>query len=238
MNAQSTIDKSGAYFISQCKDFREPPPSSKAGQLKPTITISHQIGAGAPEIAGRLTGLLQESELKGDRPWALYSHHLIENALVEQQLPKRLAGKITEEKRFFLHELIDDVFDLQPPSWVLMPRVREITLRLATAGHAVLVGYGVTVVTAQLSNVYHVRLTGSLSRRIERVQKLETLTLEAASKFIRTEDRKRNKFLKAHFHTRLENELLYDLAINTDRISDEDAVALIFKGAKRFFARQ
>lgn len=221
MNTQ-TIDKSGAYFISQFKDQHEPLSPINACQLKPAITISHQIGAGTQEIAEQLIRLLQKTNLKGERPWALYNHHLIENALVERQLPKRLAEKITEEKRFFLHELIDDVFDLQPPSWVLMPQVREITLRLATAGHAVLVGHGVTIVTAKLSNVYHVRLTGSLPKRIERVQKLEKLTFDAASKFVRTEDRKRNKFLKAHFHARLDNELLYDLAINTDRISNED----------------
>lgn len=157
---------------------------------------------------------------------------------MEQRLPKRLAEKITEEKRFFIHELIDDVFDLQPPSWVLMPQVREVILRLATAGCAILVGHGATVVTAKLANVFHVRLTGSLSKRIERVQKLEKLTFAAASKYVTAEDRKRNKFLKAHFHARLDNELLYDLSINTDRISNEDAVALISEGVQRFFARQ
>lgn len=237
MNTQ-TIDKSGAYFISQFKDRHEPLSLINVRQLKPAITISHQIGAGAQEIAEQLIRLLQKSNLKGERPWALYDHHLIENVLVERRLPKRLAEKITEEKRFFIHELIDDVFDLQPPSWVLMPQVREIILRLATSGCVILVGHGATVVTAKLVNVYHVRLTGSLPKRIERVQRLEKLTFEAASKFVRTEDRKRNKFLKAHFHTRLDNELLYDLAMNTDRISNEDAVVLISEGAQRFFANQ
>jgi hypothetical protein len=78
---------------------------------------------------------------------------------------------------------------VQSPSWVLMPQVREITLRLATAGHAVLVGHGVTIVTAKLSNVYHVRLTGSQSSRIERVQKIEKLTPEAASTFVKARTR-------------------------------------------------
>jgi hypothetical protein len=238
MNPQTSIDKSGAYFISQFKDRHEPLPSGDVRLFKPTITISHQTGAGAPEIAEQLTRLLQKTELKGDRPWVLYNHHLIENALAEQRLPKRLGEKITEEKRFFINELIDDVFDLQPPSWVLVPQVREITLRLAMAGYAVLVGHGATVVTAKLANVFHVRLTGSLSKRIEHVQKLEKLTFEAASKFVRAEDRKRNKFLKAHFHARLDNELLYDLAINTDRVSNEDAAVLIAEGAQRFFSKR
>ena len=109
-------------------------------------------------------------------------------------------------------------------------------MRLARGGHVILVGHGATVVTAKLTNVFHVRLTGSLAKRSERVQKLEKLTPEAASKFVRTEDQRRKKFLRAHFHARLDNELLYDLTINTDRLLNGDAVALISEGAQRFFS--
>jgi len=205
--------------------------------LNPAITISHQTGAGAPEIAGQLAQTLQKMKFTGDHAWTVYNHQLIEKALEEKRWPKRLADKITEENQFFVHELIYDVLDLHPPSWVLMPQVVETTLRLAREGHAILVGHGATVVTAKLTNVFHVRLTGSLSKRIERVQKLEKLSPEVASRFVRTEDQRRKKFLSAHFHARLDNELLYDLAINTDRLSNEEAVALISEGAQRFFSR-
>ena len=233
---QTSLDKSGAYFVSQCHDRQEPLSSGRLRRLNPAVTISHQTGAGAPEIAGLLAQSLQQTRFTGDHAWAVYNHQIIENALEEKRWPKRLAGKITEEKRFFIDELIYDVLDLQPPSWVLMPQVVETTLRLAREGHAILVGHGATVVTAKLTNVFHVRLTGSLSKRIERVQKLEKLSPEVASKFVRTEDQRRKKFLRAHFHARLDNELFYDLAINTDRLSNEDAVALISEGAQRFFS--
>jgi len=236
MNTQTPLDKSGAYFVSQCQDRQEPFPSGRLRQLNPAITISHQTGAGAPEIAGQLAQSLQQTKFSGDHPWQVYNHQIIENALEEKRWPKHLAGKITEEKRFFIDELIYDVLDLQPPSWVLMPQVVETTLRLAKAGHVILVGHGATVVTAKLTNVFHVRLTGSLARRSERVQKLEKLTPEGASKLVRTEDQRRKKFLRAHFHARLDNELLYDLTINTDRLFNGDAVALISEGAQRFFS--
>ena len=107
-------------------------------------------------------------------------------------------------------------------------------LRLAMAGHAILVGHGATMVTAKLSNVFHVRLTGSLPRRIEREQVLRKLTPKDAAQFVRKEDRRREKFIKAHFHARLDNELLYDLVINTDRVSIGDAVAVIAEGLRYF----
>ncbi len=235
MNTQTSIDKSAAYFVSQCKDRHEHMAAAHSRLLKPSITISHQTGAGAPEIAVQLAHILQETELKGDGPWTVFNHQLIESALEEQRLPKHLAEKITEEKRFIIDEFVDDVFNLRPPSWVVVPQVVATTLRLALDGQAILVGHGATVVTAKLANVFHVRLTGSLSKRTERVQKLEKLTSDVASKFVRTEDRKRNKFLKSHFHARLDNELLHDLAINTDGVSNEDAVALDLSepGSKR-----
>ena len=236
MTIQYPLDKSGAYFVSQCQDRQEPLTSGRLRRLNPAITISYQTGAGAPEIAGQLALSLQKAKFSGDHAWAVYNHQLIEMALEERRWPRRLADKISEEKQFFVHELIYDVLDLQPPSWVLVPQVVETTLRLAKEGHAILVGHGATVVTAKLTNVFHVRLTGSLAQRIERVQKLEKLTPEVASKFVRTEDQGRKKFLRAHFHARLDNELLYDLAINTDRVSNGDAVALISEGAERFFS--
>ena len=123
-----------------------------------------------------------------------------------------------------------------PPSWVLVPQLVETTLSLAMEGHAILVGHGATVVTAKLTNVFHVRLTGSLPERIGRVQKLRSLTPEAAATFVRNEDRRREKYLKAYFDTHLDDELLYDLSINTDRIPNGEAVAIISEGAQRFFS--
>ena len=204
--------------------------------LGPAITISHQTGSGTHEIAERLAQILQKSDGKGVRPWAVFDQQLIEQALEENRWPKELAETITEEKRLFIDELMDDLFGLRPPSWVLVPQVVETMLRLAMAGHAILVGHGATLVTSKLSNVFHVRLTGSLSRRIEREQMLRKLTPADAAKFVRKEDRGRKKYVKAHFHARLDNELLYDLVINTDRVSIGDAVAVIADGAQRFFS--
>lgn len=236
MNTEISVEKSSSYVISQCQSRYERMAAANPRSLRPVITISHQTGSGASHIAERLGQILQKTELKGDPPWAVFNQQLIEQALEEHCWPRELAEKIGEEKRFFIDELMDDLFGLRPPSWVLVPQVMETTLRLAIAGHAILVGHGATLITARLPNVFHVRLTGSLPKRIERVQKLRNLTPSVAAKFVRKEDRGREKYVKAHFHARLDNELLYDLLINTDRISNADAVAMIAEGARRFFS--
>ncbi len=236
MNIDTSVEKSSAYVVSQCQNRYEQMAAAHPRLLKPAITISYQSGAGAHEIAEHLAQILQKTEFKGDSPWAVFDQRLIEEALEEQRWPKKLAEKITEEKRFFIDDLMDDLFGLRPPTWVLVPQVVETTLRLALAGHAILVGHGATVVTANLRNVFHVRLTGSLQKRVERVQKLRNLTAAAAAKIVRKEDYDRGRYIKAHFHARLDNELLYDLVINTDRVSEGDVVAVIVEGARRFFS--
>ncbi|MGA9451878.1 MAG: cytidylate kinase-like family protein [Verrucomicrobiia bacterium] len=236
MSLNASGQKSSAYVVSQCQARYEHMAAVRPQSLRPAISISHQTGAGVREIAGRVSELLQKSEFQGSPPWAVFDQQLIEQALEEHRWPKELAEKIREEKRFFIDELMDDLFGLRPPSWVLVPQVMETTLRLAMAGQAILVGHGATVVTANLPNVFHIRLTGSLSKRIERVQKYRNLTPEAAVRFVRAEDRRRARYLKAHFHARLDEELRYDLVVNSDRFSEDDTAAVIAEGARKFFA--
>ncbi len=238
MKVETLMEKSGAYVISERWNRHETAVPVGFGALKPTITIAHQAGAGASEIARCLAGILQESAFSGRDAWEIFDQQLIERALQEQSWPKKLAEKITEEKRLFIDELMDDLFNLRPPSWVLVPQITETTLRLAMSGHAILIGHGATIITAKLPNVFHVRLTGSLPKRIRRYQVFYNVSPGNAAKMVQTEDRKRAKFLKAHFKARLDNELLYDFLINTDRFLNDEAATLIAKAAQSFFSHE
>lgn len=236
MNIRAFTEKSNAYVVSEWRDRHPHPDVAPAPRLDPTISFSYQTGTGLRQIAQDLAGTLQKTERNGNPPWTIYDQQIVEKALQENLWPAELVGRITEDKRLFLDELVDDVLGLRPPSWVIVPQLAETILRLAVAGHAILVGHGVTMVTAKLPNVFHVRLTGSLPRRIERVQRIRSLTPEKAARFIREKDRGRKRYVKAHFHARLDEEMHYDLVLNTDRISSRDAAATIAEGARRFFA--
>jgi len=86
-----------------------------------------------------------------------------------------------------------------------------------------------------MPNVFHVRLIASLEKRIERVQKLENLAPKEAAKFIAKRDRGRGRYVKAHFHTRVDDDLNYHLVLNTDLMPLSDAAELIADGARRRF---
>ena len=235
MRFDTSLEKSPSFVVSQFKGPREGKLVGRPPRPGPAVTISHQTGAGAHEIADRVARILQETEPRSVHAWKVFDRQLVEKALEDHHWPKALANKMPEDKRSYIDDVMDELFGLRPPSWVLAPQVAETTLRLAAAGHVILVGRGAAVVTAQLPNVFHVRLIASLPKRIERVQKLHGLDPELAARFIRKEDRGRRRYVKAHFHARLDADLLYDLVINTDRVAGGDAAALIADGARRCF---
>jgi cytidylate kinase len=236
MSIDTSLEKSRSFLVSEFKSSQEGKAVVRSQPTGPAITISHQTGAGAHDIAERVAQILQATELNSAEAWKVFDRQLVEKALEEHHWPKALANKMPEDKRSYVDDVMEELFGLRPPSWVLVPQVAETTLRLAAAGHVILVGRGATVVTARLPNVFHVRVIASLPRRIERVQKIHGLSPELAAKLVKKEDRGRERYVKANFHARLDSDLLYDVVINTDRVACPDAAAVIAEGARRYFA--
>jgi hypothetical protein len=231
---RTSIDKSGAFVA--CQGSTNSPRSAKRSRLAgPAVTISHQTGSGAREIAERLAEILQQTELSGRQPWTVLDRQLVERALEEHHWPGHLARKMPEDKRSYVEDVLDDLFGLRPPSWVLVPQVVETMLRLAEAGRVILIGRGSTVATAQLPNVYHVRVVAPLATRIRRVHQSDKLTAGAAAAFVEKEDSARARYVKSNFHARLDDELLYHMVINTGSVSFADAAEVIAEGARRCF---
>jgi Cytidylate kinase-like family len=232
---QDAVAKSGSFVASQWAGPSGRSPAKRTGLAGPVVTISHQTGAGAQEVGGQLAAKLEQTEAKGPRPWTVLDRQLVERALEEHHWPRHLVNKMPEDRRTYVDDVLDDLFGLRPPSWVLVPQVVETMLHVAEAGHVVLIGRGATVVTASLPNVFHVRLVASLATRIKRVCAARSLSAEAAARFVEKEDRGRQRYTRANFHVRIEDELLYHMVINTDRLSYSDAAAVIAEGAVRCF---
>jgi cytidylate kinase len=233
MNAEILMNKSGSFIASQAGEMKER--SVAKSSPAPSVTISQQTGSGAHEIAERTAEILERSESGGRGQWKVYDRQLVERALEEHHLPQRIAKHMREDRRSCIQDVTEELFGLRPPSWVLVPMVVETVLHLIKAGHVIVVGRGATAITSRMPGVFHVRVVASLPRRIERVQHLRHLTREESAQFIEQEDRGAQRYVKAHFHTRIEDDLLYHLVINTDRVPYADAAMLLADGAGRCF---
>ena len=243
MPSESTVGHSpGRYLLEQCHSYlraeirtRNGRPAVSAPPPGPALTISHQTGAGAHEIAALVARLLQVSEPTGTAKWTVFDRELVAKVLEEHHLPQALAARMPEDRRTWIQDLTEELVGLRPTSWDMVPKIMETVLHLADAGHVILVGRGANLITAKMPNVFHVRLVSPLPERMARVQELEHLAPDAAAEFITNGDRGRERFVKTHFHERVENELLYHLVINTGRVPIADAAQLIADQARRAF---
>jgi cytidylate kinase len=72
-----------------------------------------------------------------------------------------------------------------------------------------------------------VRVIASADLRAERVSERHQISLKKAAAQVKASDKNRRKFLKRFFKADWEDPCLYDLVINTNRLSTEQSARLI-----------
>ena len=222
-----------AYGLERCRTYINAHIQSAGKGLtsddrpRRAVTISRQTGSGAHVVAEKLVACLQAHTPSDARPWTVFDRNLVEKVLEDHNLPQRLARFMPEDRVSEIADTMDELFGLHPPSWTLVRQTTETILHLAELGNVILIGRGATVLTNKLDYVYHVRMIGSLEKRVAHMQELNGLNKQAALELIRREDRGRRRYLKTHFKADLDDPLLYHLVINTDLVSYENAAQII-----------
>ena len=203
------------------------PSARPAAPRRLAITFSRQAGSGAWLVARELAGLLDQRAPAEGVKWTVFDKELVEKVLEDHNLSKRLAGFMPEDRVSMLNDMITEVLGLHPPSLALARSTSDTILKLAELGNVILIGRGSVIITAKLPHVLHVRLVGSIERRIQRIMEHLQLDRKAATEFIERADRGHARYVREHFKAEIENPLLYDLILNTDRIEIPFAAHLI-----------
>lgn len=193
---------------------------------RPFVTISRQAGAGGTSVGKKLAELLGHSDV-GNSGWAVFDKTLVDRVIQDHSLPRRIAEYLPEAKTKFIDSVIEECFGLHPPVEKLVETTARTILHLATMGNVILMGRGSNVVTAQMSQGFHVRLVGTPTHRIAHFAELNGLTLREAEKATKSIDRGRRAYLKQHYSRDINDPTLYHLVINTDLVSFDDAAAMI-----------
>jgi cytidylate kinase len=227
MKTQLGWDKALTFINCQMQPAGTGLTALKDGVPRRAVTISRQTGSGAHSVAEKLAALLQAHTPKEACPWTVFDRNLVDKVLHDHGLPERVARFMPEDRISSISDTMEELFDLHPPSWLLVRKISETILHLVELGNVIVIGRGATVISANLDHVFHVRLVGSLRKRVQNVQELNHLSKEAALRLIQREDRGRERYLKRYFKTDLEDPLLYHLVINTDLVSCEEAAQII-----------
>jgi cytidylate kinase len=96
----------------------------------------------------------------------------------------------------------------------------------------IIVGRGSQIILNDKPDVLHVRIVAPLETRIQRWMKREGISYEEAKKVVENRNKKHIDFIKTHFHEDINNPELYDLIVNTGKLSLEKVVDLIIDASR------
>lgn len=192
------------------------------------ITISRQAGAGAISVGNKVTEFLNhDKKVDWPYPWTVFDKNLVYTVLDEHHLSEKFEKYMPEDKVSQISDVLDELLGLHPSSLALVHKTSETILHLAQVGNVVIVGRGASIITRKLKGGFHVRLVGSLKKRAQRVMAHSKVDIKQAEELIAKWDKGRKKYIKEYFKKNDEDPLLYDLIINTDYISYDNAARFI-----------
>jgi len=108
-----------------------------------------------------------------------------------------------------------------------MTYVEAIVLEMAARDSVVLVGRASTVILGAVPHALRVRVIAPERGRVERIEGQQGLTSEAALEYVRHSDHDLASRVRFLYHLDWEAPLLYDVVLNTERLSVARAVAVL-----------
>jgi cytidylate kinase len=116
--------------------------------------------------------------------------------------------------------------------------IEATILELAARGEVVLVGHGAAIILREIPHVLRVRVTAPEALRAMRARHQQGLaTDQTALDFVREADRERAARMKFLYRVDLDDPLLYDVAINTERVTVDGGVRIIREALQNELAR-
>ena len=179
----------------------------------PVIAMTQEMGSLAKDIA------LQLAE---SRSLTVMRHEVIDHVAEKMHVPRSMIRRLREGKAGLLERLKAD-----EESMALY--TAEEVFELAKQDNAVLRGWGATCLLRQVPHVVCVRITRSLKKRVEwLMEHFDTDDAEFAEAEIRRSDAAHASRMHHLFGVTWGDPVLYDLVLNTDRISVDSCVEQIW----------
>lgn len=105
--------------------------------------------------------------------------------------------------------------------------VGMVIQNMAQEGDVLIIGRGSQVLLRNNPDALHIQVVAPLERRVERLMSLQELTKRDALQRIRSSDAARAEYLRRYYGVNWLDPHLYDLVLNTGRVSIPTAVQLV-----------
>lgn len=178
----------------------------------PTIAMTQEMGSLSKDVALQLTQTMNLTVLR---------HEMAEHVAGEMHVPTSLINRLREGKAGLVERMTTD-------QERLALYTAEQVLELANRGQVVLRGWGATCLLRPVPHVVCVRVTRSFKKRVEwLMENLEIDDREFAETEICRSDEAHAARMHQQFGVTWGDPLLYDLVLNTDRLTVESCVEQI-----------
>jgi len=178
----------------------------------PVIALTQEMGSLAKDVAQQLADELHLSTLR---------HEVAEHVAQKMHVPRSLINRLREGNAGTIERLRADRASLAVYS-------AEEVLETAARGDVVLRGWGATCLLHEVPHVVCVRVTRPMKQRVAWLMKnLDTDDAESAEAEIRRSDQAHAARMHEQFGVTWGDPLLYDLVLNTERLSVDSCVQQI-----------
>jgi len=205
------------------------------------ITLSRQAGSGGDEIAGRVCDLLgyryfdKQMMIEAAAAAGLCEAEVVDfsedHYKVQDFLSRLLRSRPRTVRQVLIredtHKLIDTLTAHELDEARCVDLIRYAIISAYEQGDMVIVGRGGQAVLRNKPGVLHVRVIAPVEKRVAVRAAREGLSLKEAQKKIADADKAHVDFVKNFFDVDNRDPLLYDLVINTEKISITAAADLI-----------
>jgi len=111
--------------------------------------------------------------------------------------------------------------------------IREVVGETARQGNVVIVAHAAAMALAGEDGVLRVLVTASPEVRAKRLAEARKLSVEQAAAEIKDSDKSRRDYFKSFYEVREEEPTHYDIVVNTDMLSLDQAVEAVVSAARR-----
>jgi cytidylate kinase len=207
----------------------------------PVITIRGQMGSGAPEIGKMLADRLGidyvDREIISDVAKRIKWSK--EGVADKESPPGTLLGRIAEAlgKAYPMGNGYGGaslpVYEIGLDDTRYLVGLESVIKDLASNNAVVIRGRGSQFILKDSSNAVHVLVVAPEALRVKRIVSEFGLDEPEAKKQMLRSDHSHHEFIKRYFEKDLENPVNYDIVLNTEKITFEDAVDIIIQAVRK-----
>jgi len=180
------------------------------------ITVSRQLGSLGTEIAQKAAEVLQYEFVDKEKIGKALAAYGLPEPEVERFDEKKppLWDSLQMQRRKFLHFLQAVIYDY------------------ARKGRVILAGRGGQVLLRDIPGALHLRIVAPFEFRLRRFLEQQGGDEKQAARILRRTDRDSAGFLRSFFDVDWDDPALYDLVINSQKVSVEAAVQIIVEALR------